>query len=162
MNRGGYSYYPATPPRTPAKTTSSPRSSLGGSPPRKVATEFAAFGAPKEASVFGTAVARSPFSLAGGKAAFGGMRNAGVRPTFDDDDDEDEDGMRVGGGGVIPDDDDDGRQKIELRESSISLEQVSGRACRPNATLTSSLGAPDRDAKCVARYEGVMAGSPCA
>ena len=115
-----------------------------------------------EASVFGTAVARSPFSLAGGKAAFGGMRNAGVRPTFDDDDDEDEDGMRVGGGGVIPDDDDDGRQKIELRESSISLEQVSGRACLPNATLTSSLGAPDRDAKCVARYEGVMAGSPCA
>ncbi|KAL1736541.1 hypothetical protein EV714DRAFT_241889 [Schizophyllum commune] len=124
MNRGGYSYYPATPPRTPAKTTASPRSSLGGSPPRKVATEFAAFGAPKEASVFGTAVARSPFSLAGGKAAFGGMRNAGVRPTFDDDDDEDEDGMRVGGGGVIPDDDDDGRQKIELRESSISLEQA--------------------------------------
>ena len=91
MNRGGYSYYPATPPRTPAKTTASPRSSLGGSPPRKVATEFAAFGAPKEASVFGTAVARSPFSLAGGKAAFGGMRNAGVRPTFDDDDDEDGD-----------------------------------------------------------------------
>jgi hypothetical protein len=34
-----------------------------------VVTDFAAFGAPKSSSVFGTAVAPTPFSLAGGKAA---------------------------------------------------------------------------------------------
>ncbi|KAF5372264.1 hypothetical protein D9757_009627 [Collybiopsis confluens] len=110
------SYAPATPPRSPpSKPTisSSPPSatalsSTTGSPPRKVVTDFAAFGAPKTASVFGTAVASSPFSLAGGKAAFGGMRVGVGRSAFDDEDD----------------DDDDGRQKVELREDSISLEQV--------------------------------------
>lgn len=77
------------------------------SPPRKVVTDFAAFGAPANSSVFGTAVASTPFSLAGGKAAFGGMRG-GRTTSFDDDDD----------------DDDDGRQKVELREDSISLDQA--------------------------------------
>ncbi|KAF9014533.1 hypothetical protein BDZ89DRAFT_1046435 [Hymenopellis radicata] len=41
------------------------------STPRKVVTEFAAFGAPANVSVFWTAVASTPFSLAGGKAAEG-------------------------------------------------------------------------------------------
>jgi hypothetical protein len=71
-------------------------------------TNFASFGAPSTASVFGTAVASTPFSLAGGQAAFGGMRGGGRRPTFDEEEE----------------DDDDGRQKVELREDSISLDQV--------------------------------------
>ena len=70
-------------------------------------TDFATFGAPKTASVFGTAVASTPFSLAGGKAAFGGMQR-GARSAFDEEDEEE----------------DDGRQKVELREDSISLDQV--------------------------------------
>lgn len=53
-------------------------------------------------------MASSPFSLAGGRAAFGGMRNGRSKGVFDDDD-EDEDG---------------GRQRVELREDSISLDQV--------------------------------------
>lgn len=69
-------------------------------------TDFAPFGAPANSSVFGTKVAATPFSLAGGKAAFGTPRNDK---------------------GLVPDDDDDeeaGRQKVELREDSISLDQV--------------------------------------
>jgi hypothetical protein len=66
--------------------------------------------------VFGTAVASSPFSLAGGKAAFGGLRNGGGKGMFDADDEEEEEG-----------DGGDGRQKIELREGSISLDQVRSR-----------------------------------
>lgn len=81
-----------------------------GSPPRKVVQDFAAFGAPKNVSVFGTAVASTPFSLAGGKAAFGGMRNPGGRGIFDPEEDEEEE--------------DDGRQKVELRDDSITLDQV--------------------------------------
>lgn len=71
-------------------------------------TDFAAFGAPKTSSVFGTAVASTPFSLAGGKAAFGGIQRGAGRSAFDEEDEEE----------------DDGRQKIELREGSISLDQV--------------------------------------
>ena len=113
--RGSYAYAPHLPSRTPAKTYSSspPTTSVAAttastSPPRKVVTDFAAFGAPANASVFGTAVASTPFSLAGSKAAFGGIRNAG-RATFDNDDEEE---------------DDDGRQRVELREDSISLDQA--------------------------------------
>jgi hypothetical protein len=81
-----------------------------------VVTDFAAFGAPANASVFGTAVASTPFSLAGGKAAFGGIRNPTGRTAFDADAD---------------DDDDEGKQRVELREDSISLDQVLGpRFCR--------------------------------
>ncbi len=58
--------------------------------------------------MFGTAVASTPFSLAGGKAAFGGMRAGLGRTTFDEDEEEEE----------------DGHQKVELREDSISLDQV--------------------------------------
>lgn len=61
--------------------------------------------------MFGTAVASTPFSLAGGKAAFGGIRNPSGKGGADADDD---------------DDDDDGKQKVELREDSISLDQVFG------------------------------------
>jgi hypothetical protein len=70
-------------------------------------TEFAAFGAAPGGSVFGTAVASSPFSLAGGKAAFGGVRNGATKSAFDDDDDEDDMGQRV-----------------DLREDSITFDQV--------------------------------------
>jgi len=111
-NRGTYSYGMPLPPRrsSDSKPSMSPtRPTTAGSPPRKVVTDFAAFGAPANASVFGTKVASTPFSLAGGKAAFGGIR-PGRGGMFDaDEDDEDED---------------DGRQKVELREGSISLDQA--------------------------------------
>jgi hypothetical protein len=58
---------------------------------RKVVTEFAAFGAPKNASVFGTAVQSTPFSLAGGTAAFGALRTNKPPGTMEDDDDDDDD-----------------------------------------------------------------------
>ena len=64
--------------------------------------------------VFGTAVASTPFSLAGGKAAFGGIRGSS-RMVDDDDDDEEEDNVK----GF-----DDGRQKIGLVEDSITLDQA--------------------------------------
>ncbi|KII90978.1 hypothetical protein PLICRDRAFT_39570 [Plicaturopsis crispa FD-325 SS-3] len=117
FTRSAYAYAPALPVRytdysTRSSSPESPKASVGSphSPPRKVVTDFAAFGAPKNASVFGTAVASTPFSLAGGKAAFGGMRNASG-----------------GGAGMLDDeeeDDDDGRQRVELMEGSISLEQA--------------------------------------
>lgn len=76
-------------------------------------TDFGTFKAPSNATVFGTAVQSSPFSLAGGKAAFGGIRNgSGGISIADEDDDEEEE---VG----------NGKQKVELRESSISFDQVS-------------------------------------
>lgn len=115
MARASYSSYSSpyghvTPPRSPASKTApaSPKAALSSSPPRKVVTNFASFGAPANASVFGTAVASSPFSLAGGKAAFGGMRNPGGRGMYEDDDDEEE----------------DGRQRVELKEDSITLDQA--------------------------------------
>ena len=54
-------------------------------------------------------MASTPFSLAGGRAAFGGIRSGGIKATFDEDEDDDNDG---------------GRQRVELREDSISLDQV--------------------------------------
>jgi len=81
------------------------------SPPRKVISDFATFGVSKNASVFGTAVQNTPFSLAGGKAAFGSIRPGAARSGFDDED-EDDDGSVLNG------------QKVELREGTISLEQV--------------------------------------
>jgi hypothetical protein len=111
MSRSSYAPYSSISPHTsPRPTPASPsKSTIPSSPPRKVVTDFAAFGAPKNASVFGTAVASTPFSLAGGKAAFGGMRPAASR-TFEEDEEEE----------------DDGRQRVELREGSISLDQVCG------------------------------------
>ena len=114
----GYStsYAPYLPPRKASIPATPPTPSH--SPPRKVVTDFAAFGAPKTASVFGTAVQSTPFSLAGGKAAFAGMRNGRGAVMMDDDDDE-EDAMRP-----VDDDDDDGKQRVELREDSISFDQA--------------------------------------
>jgi len=113
-NRSTYSYAMPLPSRklSDGKPSMSPTRSptTAGSPPRKVVTDFAAFGAPANASVFGTKVASTPFSLAGGKAAFGGMRNAGRSGAFDADEEEE--------------DEDDGRQRVELREGSISLDQA--------------------------------------
>ena len=108
LNRSSYtSYSPYSSPSSP-RIPSSPTRVPPASPPRKVVTSFAAFGAPKTATVFGTAVASTPFSLAGGKAAFGGMRPGASRGLLDEDDDED-----------------DGKpQKVELREDSISLDQA--------------------------------------
>ncbi|KAI5119389.1 hypothetical protein M0805_005932 [Coniferiporia weirii] len=113
-----YSYTPYLPPRSPdVKSSISPSSPprASTSPQRKVVSDFGAFSAPANASVFGTAVQSSPFSLAGGKAAFGGMRNGNSATSFaDDDDDEDDDS-----GGILG-----GRQKVELREDSITLDQA--------------------------------------
>lgn len=105
-----YSYAPHLPPRSPVVKSSVAPVATSSSPPRKVVTDFAAFGAPANASVFGTKVASTPFSLAGGKAAFGGIRGS-TRSVFDADEDEE-------------DDESNGRQKVELREDSISLEQA--------------------------------------
>lgn len=49
----------------------------------------------------------TPFSLAGGKAAFGAIRPGAARSGFEDDEEEEDNG-----------------QKVELREGEISLEQV--------------------------------------
>ncbi|KAG6918775.1 hypothetical protein DXG01_011966 [Tephrocybe rancida] len=102
----GHGYTPRYPP--PPKPVSPTKGAPPSSPPRKVVQDFAAFGAPKSASVFGTAVASTPFSLAGGKAAFGGMRGGAARSPFDEDEE----------------DEDDGRQRVELTEGSISLDQA--------------------------------------
>ncbi|KAK2465262.1 hypothetical protein APHAL10511_002616 [Amanita phalloides] len=110
FSRSSYSPY-TVPPRTSTSTVKTPPSSpkvIPHSPPRKVVTDFAAFGAPASASVFKTAVASTPFSVAGGKAAFAGIRNGGSRTSFDDDEDDEDDGM----------------QKVELREGSITFDQA--------------------------------------
>lgn len=112
--------YPPTPARSTEKKYGSPSSppvsaapTPASSPPRKVVTDFAAFGASPTSSVFGTAVQSTPFSLAGGKAAFGTIRNAGTtRSMFDDEEEEDDNSGSSG------------KQKVELREGSITLEQV--------------------------------------
>ena len=70
--------------------------------------------------MFATAVKSSPFSLAGNTAAFGGMRGA-VPRGMDDDDDEDEDEVRRDASNVFS----SGTQSLELREDSITYDQVS-------------------------------------
>ncbi|KAI0269743.1 hypothetical protein BC834DRAFT_863137 [Gloeopeniophorella convolvens] len=107
--RSSYSYSPALPARGGDKPGSGLASSPPHSPPRKVVTDFAAFGAAKTSSVFGTAVASTPFSLAGNRAAFGSMRTAAPTSIYDDDDEEEEN---------------DGRQRVLLKEDSISFDQA--------------------------------------
>jgi len=112
---GSYSSYPpSTPPRSTAVTAvavSPPSSPPRGSPARKVVQDFGAFKAPSSMSVMGTAVQKSPFSLAGNKASFGAMRSSGGGGTsFDDDDDDDDEGSL--------------RPAFDLREDSISLDQA--------------------------------------
>lgn len=105
----GSLYSPSRSPPPKIKPLAVPRSPPS-SPPRKVVSDFASFGVPKNASVFGTAVQSAPFSLAGGRAAFGTMRSGTTRAGFDDEEDEE--------------DTSGGAQRVELKESSISLEQV--------------------------------------
>lgn len=105
------------PPRRPKTPSTSPTRSKvlpasPGSPARKVVTDFAAFGASPTTSIFGTKVTPSPFSLAGGTAAFGGVRGAPRSSSFDADDDEEEEP------------EDDGKQRVDLKEGSISYDQV--------------------------------------
>ncbi|EMD39552.1 hypothetical protein CERSUDRAFT_111869 [Gelatoporia subvermispora B] len=111
-SRSSYGYPPYLPPRPSEAARSPPKPAAPAVPahaPRKVVSDFGTFSAPANASVFGTAVASSPFSLAGGKAAFAGIRGGTSRGAFDDDEEEDED---------------DGRQRVELREDSITLDQA--------------------------------------
>jgi hypothetical protein len=89
--------------------------------------------------VFGTAVASTPFSLAGGKAAFGGMRNGRNKSMFDDDEDEE----------------DDGKQKVELREDSISLDQVCPFQLLMKDSAHCYPGPSNRNAKCLERHKGL-------
>jgi hypothetical protein len=105
--RGSYGYPPTFPPR-PSEPR--PPTFTASSPPRKVVTDFAAFGTSKTSGVYGTAVQSTPFSLAGNKAAFGSMRTTTQNSIYDDDDEEEEQS--------------DGRQRVLLREDPISLEQV--------------------------------------
>ena len=81
------------------------------------------FGASETQSVFGTAVKASPFSLAGNRAAFGGMRGAAGKPLGGmDDDDEDEEGeSKVTRESSVFS---SGQQSLELREDSITYDQV--------------------------------------
>ncbi|EJC97868.1 uncharacterized protein FOMMEDRAFT_171279 [Fomitiporia mediterranea MF3/22] len=116
--QSAYSYTPRLPARSSelkSSTTSTPASPprTSTSPPRKVISDFGSFSAPANASVFGTAVQSSPFSLAGGKAAFGGMRNGNNASFADEDEEEDDRGDLLGG-----------RQRVELREDSITLDQA--------------------------------------
>lgn len=118
--QSSYSYVPHLPPRSPeSRYSTSPATSptrVSTSPQRKVVSDFGSFTAPANASVFGTAVQSTPFSLAGGKAAFGGMRGGNPSSSLmDDDDDDDDDDNEVLLGG---------RQRVDIREDSISLDQV--------------------------------------
>ncbi|KAF8580113.1 elongation factor-2 kinase [Ramaria rubella] len=97
----GYIPYRPTTPTSPIALAPSP----GPSPPRKVVSDFAAFGAPTS-SVFGTKVASTPFSLAGGKAAFGAIRNGSNKGAYGADEDDDEE------------------QKIQFREGAITFDQA--------------------------------------
>lgn len=72
-------------------------------------------------SVFHTAVKSNPFSLAGNTAAFGGMRGRGGGGGGMDDDDDDDDEEVKREASVFS----SGAQSLELREDSITLDQVS-------------------------------------
>ena len=148
MSSSRSSYYssPYLPAR-PAEKAASPPKPTPSSPPRKVVTDFKAFGAAPTASVFGTAVQSTPFSLAGGKAAFGAVRNNGRSTTFDDDEEDDED---------------DGKQRVELREDSITLDQVRGSRCGACTNAIADVpvfellpGATHRDAERVEKHAHV-------
>lgn len=108
--RGAHGYPPAFPPRP--SDLRSPISSgfTASSPPRKVVTDFAAFGAAKTSSVYGTAVQSTPFSLAGNKAAFGSLRTSTQNSVYDDDEEEEEQT--------------NARQRVHLREDPITLDQA--------------------------------------
>lgn len=103
-----FSYPPSIPPRipeSPPRTYGYEPITPSASPPRKVVTDFPSFGSTGSASVFGTAVKSSPFSLAGKQAAFGGAR--GGRTSFEEEEEEESDNAGIG-----------------LREDAITFEQV--------------------------------------
>ena len=108
--RGAYGYPPHIPPRASDTRSSLSSGFTASSPPRKVVTDFAAFGASRSSTVYGTAVQSTPFSLAGNKAAFGSIRTTAQASVYDDDDEEEEQS--------------DGRQRVLLREDPITLDQV--------------------------------------
>ena len=108
--RGAHGYMPSFPPRPSDSRSPISPGFTASSPPRKVVTDFATFGAAKTSSVYGTAVQSTPFSLAGNKAAFGSLRATPQTSAYDDDDEEEEQA--------------NGRQKVFLREDSITLDQV--------------------------------------
>ncbi|SRR6266403_4523479 len=115
--RGAHGYPPSFPPRPSDSRSPLSSSFTASSPPRKVVTDFAAFGAAKTSSVYGTAVQSTPFSLAGNKAAFGSIRTSTQNSVYDDDDEDEEQSG--------------GRQKVFLREDSITLDQVRSRVPPP-------------------------------
>ena len=141
--RSGYA--PAVPARSPP---TSPR--LSSSPTRKVVTEFKSFAAHNGSSVYGTAVTASPFSLAGNRAAFGKVRGGGGFGMDDDDEEEMEAAAAAAAGGTP----DDGRQRVFLREDSITFEQVCpilyALFMSSNSCLLS--GPANRDAERLERY----------
>ncbi|KAF8478063.1 elongation factor-2 kinase [Russula ochroleuca] len=102
--------YPPYPPRPSDSRLARPTGFTPASPPRKVVTDFAAFGTARTSSVYNTAVQSTPFSLAGNKAAFGSIRTNTQSSLDDDEDDEDEQS--------------EGRQKVFLKEDSITLDQA--------------------------------------
>ncbi|KIY71676.1 hypothetical protein CYLTODRAFT_418578 [Cylindrobasidium torrendii FP15055 ss-10] len=119
MRQRGYTpyshtYVPATPPRSPTLSRSLSPRATPSSPPRKVVQDFASYGVASGTSVFGTSVAPSPFSLAGGKAAFGSIRNTKPRGGGFDDDDDDDDDDNFG----------PGKQRVQLKDGSVTLEQA--------------------------------------
>lgn len=96
----------ATPPSSPPSAAISPTS-------RKPLTDFAAFGSPTKVGVFGTAVQGNPSAgLFSRPSPFAGIRDRSTP-----------------GGGLFDEDDEDntgesGSQRIELRQGSISFDQV--------------------------------------
>ena len=97
---------------------------------------MAALGAPANVSVFRTAVASTG---AGGKTAFGGTKNSGGRGGFNADADNDE-----------------GKERIELREDSISLDQVLGpRFCGIHTDAAGGTGTPYHTAECLEERHGL-------
>ena len=106
--------YPPYPPRPSDSRLPRPSGFTPASPPRKVVTDFAAFGTARTSSVYNTAVQPSPFSLAGNKAAFGSIRTTAQSSIIDDDEEDEEEQS-------------DGKQKVFLKEDPISLDQVRSR-----------------------------------
>jgi hypothetical protein len=132
--------YPPYPPRPSDSRLARPTGFTPASPPRKVVTDFAAFGTARTSSVYNTAVQSTPFSLAGNKAAFGSIRTNTQSSLDDDEDDEDEQS--------------EGRQKVFLKEDSITLDQVRSRVPSLFFLLQSLLIGP-----CLPRQRGYVGSS---
>jgi len=123
--RGAHGYPPTFPPRPSDSRSPLSSSFTASSPPRKVVTDFAAFGAARSSSVYGTAVQSTPFSLAGNKAAFGSIRTNTQTSVYDDDDEEEQS---------------EERQRVFLKEDSISLDQVRSRVPSPFSPNADCIG----------------------